>query len=263
MCVEPVLWVFKSNPLYKAAPAAVGTVQSGSWPDRATAVPLCECREHVCYQQAPVFWSEIWMWVSPGDYIWWTDGLVSMWCWEAGWLAVRGVWVMQASHFVQNKVSVASPPLPPLPFPPSYTHTGGATRLYFQNQEPLSPSLWAQYGQQTIAELTSGWGGAQWQLGWSVGRWLLSEVPKTQALTILSSPTTGDIGGPRLFPGVLTALKAATSTSTSTWHAVPLPLRLNKAYNIAGGGGAALNAGGLLFAAMMRLSGLHKMERFA
>lgn len=59
MCVEPVLWVFKSNPLYKAAPAAVGTVQSGSWPDRATAVPLCECREHVCYQQAPVFWSEI------------------------------------------------------------------------------------------------------------------------------------------------------------------------------------------------------------
>lgn len=101
---------------------------------------LCESRNQVLYQQGPVFWSEIWMWASVRGYIrsgsdGWTGGLVSMWCWEAGWLGRRGWGVMQASHFVQNKVSVP-------PYPSSHathTHKPGAPHDYISWIKSLSP----------------------------------------------------------------------------------------------------------------------------
>lgn len=87
-----------------------------------------------------------------------------MWCWEAGWLGSEGR-AGDASQSFCPEQGVSTPPPRP-PSPPSYTHTRGATWLYFQNQEPLSPSLWAQYGQQAITELTSRRRCSSWQWGW-------------------------------------------------------------------------------------------------
>lgn len=139
-------------------------------------------------------------------------------------LATRGLWVIQASHFVQNKVSVRlpspSPPsLPPLPA----TRTSGVPHDYISKiKSPSAPSLSAQYGQQAITELTS-------RLKCSVAdSWIdhtacvdadvceceltptaysrfmkMKSEHELISLEPCSSSTTEDIRGSRLFPGAL------------------------------------------------------------
>lgn len=122
------------------------TAQSGYLPDRATAVLLWE----QCVPRSGISGSSILvrnMNVSQsGFYIrrgsdWWTNGLVSMWCWEVDWLGTEGS-VDDASQSLCPEQGVSSPPSPS----PNYTHTQGAHMIIFPKSRALSPtplcSIW-------------------------------------------------------------------------------------------------------------------------
>lgn len=110
---------------------------------------LCDCRALI-YKQSPIFWSEIWQWAFPGGYVHcgssgWTDGVVSTWCWEAGWLG---------SQESADDASQSFCPLQGVSCPlrkHTQTHTPDD---YISKLQPCTPNLYAQCGLQAVTELT-------------------------------------------------------------------------------------------------------------
>lgn len=158
MCAEPFLLASEIKATPQTGPSGCwnSSVTVLAWQSNSCPFVRAEPRSSISkvqyfgqkYECEPVWATIATMTVMDGQTAWCQCGAER----PAG-LAARGIRVMQASHSVQNKVSVR---LHLLPLPSQlHTHTRVATWLYFQNQEPFSPSLWALYGQQAITELTS------------------------------------------------------------------------------------------------------------